>query len=120
MLKNPPLLLLDEATSALDSESERLVQSFQDAPRPRVALKHKPEGLDLLLSSSPDAILCGHVHGGQIWPLGYLGYIEFPQVAGTQWHEDTMVHVSQGSATWGPPFRLGTRSEFTIVDFVPE
>ncbi len=103
-----------------DLESQELATTFQETKRPRVVLKHKPEGLDALLSSDPDAILCGHVHGGQIWPLGYLGYIEFPQVDGTRWYEDTMVHVSQGSATWGPPFRLGTRSEFTIIDFLPE
>lgn len=103
-----------------DLESQELATTFQETKRPRVVLKHKPEGLDALLSSDPDAILCGHVHGGQIWPLGYLGYIEFPQVDGTHWYEDTMVHVSQGSATWGPPFRLGTRSEFTIIDFLPE
>jgi predicted MPP superfamily phosphohydrolase len=101
-------------------ESAALAQSFRTARRPRVVLKHKPEGLDALLAADPDAVLCGHVHGGQIWPLGYLGYLEFPQVEGTRWHGDTMVHVSQGTATWGPPFRLGTRSELTIVDFVPE
>ncbi len=103
-----------------ETESEALAHSFRNARRPRVVLKHKPEGLDSLLTAAPDAILCGHVHGGQIWPLGYLGYIEFLQVEGTQWHGETMVHVSQGSATWGPPFRLGTRSELTIIDFVPE
>lgn len=103
-----------------DSKSEDLAQALRAAQRPRIALKHKPEGLDTLLDSEPDALLCGHVHGGQIWPLGYLAYIEFPQVDGTRWRGDTMVHVSQGTATWGPPFRLGTRSEFTIIDFVPE
>lgn len=103
-----------------DSEREALVEEFRQARRPRVVLKHKPEGLEPLLAAAPDAVLCGHVHGGQVWPLGYLGYIEFPQVEGTRRHGDTMVHVSQGSATWGPPFRLGTRSEFTIVDFVSE
>jgi predicted MPP superfamily phosphohydrolase len=103
-----------------DDESKALATSFRDTQRPRVVLKHKPEGLDDLLTSAPDAILCGHVHNGQIWPLGYLGYIEFPQITGACWHDGTMTYVSQGSATWGPPFRLGTRSEFTIIDFVPE
>jgi len=55
-----------------------------------------------------------------VWPLGYLTYIAFPQVDGTRRCGDTMVHVSQGTATWGPPFRLGTRTEFTVIDFVPE
>lgn len=103
-----------------DTESNDLGRAFRGARRPRIVLKHKPERLGDLLDSDPDAVLCGHVHGGQVWPLGYLAYIEFPQVDGTRWHGDTMVHVSQGTATWGPPFRLGTRSEFTVVDFVPE
>lgn len=104
----------------VDAESQNLARDFLDAQRPRIVLKHKPEGLDDLLAANPDAVLCGHVHGGQVWPLGYLAYLEFPQVDGTRWHGDTMVHVSQGTATWGPPFRLGTRSELTIVDFVPK
>lgn len=117
-MESMTLLGIGSQTSV--TESETLVDAFRDGKRPRVVLKHKPEGLDQLLSSNPDAILCGHVHGGQLWPLGYLGYIEFPQVEGTRWCGDTMVHVSQGTATWGPPFRLGTRSEFTIVDFIPK
>lgn len=103
-----------------DTESKDLVQTFRDSQKPRIILKHKPERLDVLLESDADALLCGHVHGGQVWPLGYLGYIEFPQVAGTHWNGGTMIHVSQGTATWGPPIRLGTRSEFTIVDFLAE
>lgn len=103
-----------------EEKSEALLRTLRGLARPRIVLKHKPERLDALLPAEPDAVFCGHVHGGQVWPLGYLAYIEFPQVDGTRWYGDTMVHVSQGSATWGPPFRLGTRSEFTIVDFVPE
>lgn len=106
---------------AMDDETtETLVERFRTQKRPRIVLKHKPEALEPLLSATPDAILCGHVHFGQVWPLGYLGYIEFPVVEGTQRFDRTMVHVSQGSATWGPPFRLGTRSEFTVIDFVAE
>lgn len=97
----------------------RLVEAFRTSPRPRIVLKHKPSRIESLLEASPDAILCGHVHGGQIWPLGYLARLEFPHVAGSHWIDGTMLHVSEGSATWGPPFRLGTRSEFTVLDFVP-
>lgn len=100
-------------------ESTSLVETFQNARRPRVVLKHKPDQIDPLLDADPDAILCGHVHNGQIWPLGYLGHIEFPEVTGSHWYNRTLLHISQGSATWGPPFRLGTRSEFTVIDFIP-
>jgi len=103
-----------------DGASAALAEQFRSARRPRIVLKHKPEGLDDLLDAAPDAILCGHVHFGQIWPLGYLGHIEFPEVEGSHWYDHTLLHVSQGSATWGPPFRLGTRSEFTVIDFVAE
>jgi predicted MPP superfamily phosphohydrolase len=102
-----------------NEESTTLAEDFQETRRPRVVLKHKPEKIDTLLSATPDAVLCGHVHNGQIWPLGYLGYIEFPEITGSHWYDRTMLHVSQGSATWGPPFRLGTRSEFTVIDFIP-
>ncbi|MFB6271591.1 MAG: metallophosphoesterase [Salinibacter sp.] len=112
--------LLGVGYETTDDRRDELVEAFRETKRPRVVLKHKPEGLEGLLAATPDAILCGHVHNGQVWPLGLLAYLEFPQVEGTRWYDQTMVHVSQGSATWGPPFRLGTRSEFTIIDFVPE
>lgn len=118
--ETPTMSLLGIAYQMDDDAEDALAEAFQSRKRPRIVLKHKPERLDSLLTAAPDAIFCGHVHGGQVWPLGYLAYLEFPQVHGTHWYGSTMVHVSQGSATWGPPFRLGTRSEFTIVDFVPE
>lgn len=111
------LLGVGYTTSA--EEQATLAKAFRTTARPRIALKHKPDGLDSLLEAAPDAILCGHVHNGQVWPFGLFGYIEFPHVTGTHWYDDTMVHVSEGTATWGPPFRLGTRSEVTVIDFVP-
>jgi predicted MPP superfamily phosphohydrolase len=118
--ETPSMSLLGVAYQMDDDAEDALAEALRDCQRPRIVLKHKPERLESLLTAVPDAIFCGHVHGGQIWPLGYLAYIEFPQIHGTCWYGHTMVHVSQGSATWGPPFRLGTRSEFTLVDFIPE
>lgn len=100
--------------------ADDLLARFRSMPRPRIVLKHKPDRLDALLTASPDAVLCGHVHGGQIWPFGHLARLEFPHADGTKKVGRTLVHVSQGTATWGPPFRSGTCSEITVFDFIPE
>lgn len=113
------LSLLGVGYATDEKKQEVLARALRETKHPRVVLKHKPGAIEPLLDAAPDAILCGHVHNGQVWPLGLFAYIEFPHVEGTHWYDCTMLHVSQGTATWGPPFRLGTRSEFTVVDFVP-
>jgi predicted MPP superfamily phosphohydrolase len=51
-------------------------------------------------------MLCGHTHGGQIWPFGYLARITYPLLAGRYEVDGMPVIVTRGTGTWGPRMRL--------------
>lgn len=89
-------------------------------------LEARPEGATVLLSHTPwqieaaaeagtDLMLCGHTHGGQIWPFGYLVRLVYPLLAG-EYHVDGMtVIVCRGTGTWGPRMRLWHPGEISRV-----
>jgi hypothetical protein len=81
------------------------------------ALSGRPPGATILLSHTPwqadkaaragaDLMLCGHTHGGQIWPFSYLVRRTYPLLAGRYEVDGMPVIVSRGTGTWGPRMRL--------------
>lgn len=93
------------------------------------ALKDRPAGVTLLLSHTPwraeqaeaagvELMVCGHTHGGQIWPFGYLVKQVYPLFAGRYAVGDLWVIVSRGTGTWGPRMRLWQRGEILHLTLV--
>ncbi|MBU1052918.1 MAG: metallophosphoesterase [Proteobacteria bacterium] len=81
------------------------------------ALKDRPKGATILLSHTPwdtdkaaeagvGLMLCGHTHGGQIWPFGYLVRLFYPLMEGQYTVDGMAVIVCRGTGTWGPRMRL--------------
>lgn len=103
--------------AASPSETELLLAV--PAQRFQLLLKHRP----VVPSSSDghfDLQLSGHVHKGQIFPFNLLVLLKFPIPCGTtETGQHSMIHVSRGSGTWGPPMRLLAPPEVTIIDIVP-
>ena len=90
------------------------------------SLAGRPAGATILLSHTPwqaeaaaaqgvSLMLCGHTHGGQIWPLGYLVRLRYPFVEGRYEVGGTTVLVCRGTGTWGPPMRLWRPGEIMRV-----
>lgn len=84
-----------------------------DANMPTVLLAHQPKYLTQLSGKEPlDLVLCGHTHGGQIFPFGLLVLLDQPYVYGLYQHTSrTQVFVSSGAGYWGPPVRVMAPSE---------
>jgi predicted MPP superfamily phosphohydrolase len=60
-------------------------------------------------------MLCGHTHGGQIWPFGYLIRMIYPLLEGRYEVGGMPVIVCRGTGTWGPRMRLWRPSEIMRV-----
>ncbi|MCL2449129.1 MAG: metallophosphoesterase [Polyangiaceae bacterium] len=90
----------------------------RDPSRAVVLLAHQPKALAAARAARVDLQLSGHVHGGQIFPFNWLVRLDQPLVAGLYRVGETWVYVSQGTGYWGPPMRVGTRSELTCVELV--
>lgn len=104
------------------SDPER---TLSDAPNGslRVFLAHQPRSLYQAAKVGFDLMLSGHTHGGQFFPWNFAAAIGQPYVAGLHKHEvgsgEGWVYVSRGTGYWGPPLRVGTRSEITLLTLRP-
>ncbi len=81
----------------------------------KILLAHQPRSLYEALPLGFDLQLSGHTHGGQFIPWNLLASLGQPYISGLHRHENTWVYVSRGTGYWGPPVRLGARSEITVV-----
>lgn len=87
-----------------------------DKEKPSVLLHHGPNGIKYASDAGVDLYLAGHTHGGQLWPITHFAGLIFEYNKGLHKHNDTQVYVSQGTGTFGPPMRVGTYSELTILN----
>jgi len=97
---------------------ENNILSEIDKNKFTILLKHRPviikENAGLF-----DLQLSGHTHAGQIFPFSLLVKLVFPYIAGYyQIDENTMLYVSRGSGTWGPPFRFLAPPEITFFELI--
>jgi predicted MPP superfamily phosphohydrolase len=94
---------------------EQLLSGLSDG-RFAILLKHQP----FVLKGSPplfDLQLSGHTHKGQIFPFTLLTRLVFSYNSGChQLADGSILYVSRGSGTWGPPMRLMAPPEITIID----
>ncbi|MCP5043464.1 MAG: metallophosphoesterase [bacterium] len=78
-----------------------------------VLLAHDPASFRRARKRNVALQLSGHTHGGQIWPFNWAVRASVPWVAGHYRDGRAQLYVSCGTGFWGPPMRLGTRSEIT-------
>ncbi|HEU0231044.1 MAG TPA: metallophosphoesterase [Burkholderiaceae bacterium] len=92
------------------------VAALRAAPREaaaRILLAHQPRTAADAAKAGFDLQLSGHTHGGQFWPWPYFVSLQQPYVAGLHRLDKLLIYVSRGTGYWGPPMRLGARSEIT-------
>lgn len=83
-----------------------------------VLLYHRPEGFDAAANAGIDLMLSGHTHNGQIWPFNRLVDTRFKFVRDLHHIDKMALFVSTGSGTWGPPMRLGSRNQITLIQLI--
>lgn len=89
-----------------------------DEDRLVILLTHRPE-LEEGAPGSFDIQLSGHTHGGQIFPFGLLVSRVFPYFKGRyDAGNGSVLYVNRGAGTWGPPVRILSPPEITLIRFV--
>lgn len=92
--------------------------ALRDAPTDaavKILLAHQPRSAPAAAKAGFDLQLSGHTHGGQFWPWKYFVPLQQPFVAGLHHLGSMSVYVSRGTGYWGPPMRIGARSEITRI-----
>ena len=85
----------------------------------KILLAHQPKSIFAAARSGYDLQISGHTHGGQFFPWNLLVGFAQPYVYGLHTHENTQIYVSRGTGYWGPPVRVGSPSEITLIELVP-
>jgi uncharacterized protein len=80
--------------------------SGRDPERALLALVHRPTQAREIVRAGAGAAVCGHTHGGQMWPFHGLVHLVQPYITGLQREGEGLVYVSRGAGFWGPPVRV--------------
>lgn len=93
----------------------------RDESKPTVLLAHQPKFLQTMRGDEVDLVLCGHTHGGQIFPFQLLVLMDQKYLRGLYQINDKMqLYVSTGAGFWGPPVRIFAPSEVAILNLIGE
>lgn len=106
---------MDDAMQVERQLSRLTVDSHQFV----LLLYHRPRGLEAAARHGVDLMISGHTHNGQIVPFNLVVNRVFEKVKGLYQEGKTYLYVSQGTGTWGPIMRVGTRSEITLFEITP-
>lgn len=88
--------------------------------KPTVLLHHSPDGIKYANQHGVDLYLAGHTHAGQLFPVKYIAHLLFDYNKGLHDYRGTKIFVSQGIGTFGPPMRVGTKSELVVLSLMPK
>lgn len=86
-----------------------------DKSLPIIVLNHRPEGLEESEAEGVDLQLSGHTHNGQVFPGNLITKHVYEKDYGYLNRGNFNLIVSSGYGTWGPPIRIGTKSEIVNI-----
>ena len=87
-----------------------------DRRRASILLTHQPSNLTIPEAAGVSLQVSGHTHGGQFWPWTHVVSRVHGRFAyGLNRLNALQVLTSSGVGTWGPPIRVGTRSEIVLI-----
>ena len=115
---NGPLTLIgrDDHVNGNRKPFEVIANEADPLRGPVVLMEHTPASIDSIGDSPVDLILCGHTHGGQIWPGQLMVWWRYGMVSGTRPVGEREVCISSGVGSAGATYRVGTRSEIRVYD----
>lgn len=102
------------------SRDDAVSQALEGHPPGTVILlSHRPPNDDRSMkaaaASGAHLMLCGHTHGGQIWPFSYIVSRFYPLLAGQYNVDGLPIIVTRGAGTWGPRMRLWPPGEILLL-----
>jgi predicted MPP superfamily phosphohydrolase len=91
-----------------------------DRSRPIIFMDHHPVDFRVEDDAGVDLILSGHTHRGQVFPGSIVTgrMFKYPDALdyGRWQGRSAQAVISSGAGVWGPPLRIGTRSEVVVIE----
>lgn len=111
----------DKTAEASGSDGRLAVRELlrnADPRKPVLLMDHQPTQFEKAAEAGADVLLSGHTHRGQFWPNHLFTKRLFELDWGYMRKGAMHVVVSSGFGSWGPPIRLGSRSEIIRLKLV--
>ena len=130
-LKNEDIQLLQDETILInnafylagrrDQAEEKRKEVYQitrglDHKKPIIMIDHQPTELNEAEKAGVDLLVSGHTHHGQLAPANLVTGMLFENDGGYLQKNSLHSFVSSGFGTWGPPLRIGSRSEVMVIN----
>jgi predicted MPP superfamily phosphohydrolase len=110
-----PAVLYRQPAASTPEEQETEALAAPGARPFTVLLKHRPSVRTESLGRF-DLQLSGHTHKGQIFPFTLVTRLWFPRQDGLwRLESGSLLYVSRGTGTWGPPMRFLAPPEVTLI-----
>ena len=123
-------ILLDELLTIEDSfhllgrkdKTDKARKTFEelvgdiDRSYPIIAMDHQPYEIKQAQENGIDVLFSGHTHRGQMAPNHFITRKIYELDWGYLQKEQLHTFVSSGYGFWGPPLRIGSRSEILQID----
>ncbi|MGI6222260.1 MAG: metallophosphoesterase [Prevotella sp.] len=91
-----------------------------DKRRFTLVIDHEPYHLEEAEQAGVDFQFSGHTHYGQVWPISWIEDAIYEDAYGPLQKGNTQYYVTSGMGIWGAQFRIGTRSEYVVLDLIPK
>jgi len=97
-------------------KEEKILLADSDSDRFTLLLKHRPT-VEMESMGQFDLQLSGHTHGGQIFPFNLITRLYYSRQRGLyRLDKGSVLYVSRGTGTWGPPMRFLSPPEVTVIE----
>jgi uncharacterized protein len=101
-----------------DSNRQKIDQLLSNlkSEKPVIMMDHQPAEIKQAAKSGVDLLLSGHTHRGQMAPNHLVTKKMYDLDWGYQRFNQLHAVVSSGFGFWGPPIRIGSRSEIVQIE----
>lgn len=88
-----------------------------DPDKYSIVLNHQPSDYAAQTAAGVDLVLSGHTHGGQLFPVNYMGQLTGidDKTYGLELREATNFVVTSGISDWAIKFKTGCKSEYVVI-----
>jgi hypothetical protein len=81
-----------------------------------ILLDHQPYHLEEAEQNGIDFQFSGHTHYGQVWPISWITRSVYECAYGEHQRGNTQYYISSGIGIWGGKYRIGTQSEYVVLN----
>lgn len=107
----------DDKTNLKRKSLSKVVEGINDE-YVNILLDHQPYNLESATENKIDLQFSGHTHRGQMWTISWITDRLFENSYGYLKKGDTQYYVSSGIGIWGGRYRVGTQSEYVVINVV--